>query len=102
MFIDSHAHLEGNRYDNDREEVLARAKQNGIQARHYAIDREQHTLYSNAAMAAHAVRNALERAGLDEPARSADVVVGGHAELSLLRMKSRACDQTNCCPPSMS
>jgi TatD DNase family protein len=32
MFIDSHAHLEGNRYDNDREEVLARAKQNGIQA----------------------------------------------------------------------
>ena len=32
MFIDSHAHLEGNRYDNDREEVLARAKQNGIEA----------------------------------------------------------------------
>jgi TatD DNase family protein len=32
MFIDSHAHLEGNRYDNDRDEVLARAKQNGIEA----------------------------------------------------------------------
>ena len=32
MFIDSHAHLEGNRYDNDREEVLARAKRNGIEA----------------------------------------------------------------------
>src|SRR5271156_4310959 len=32
MFIDSHAHLEGKRYDNDREEVLARAKQNGIEA----------------------------------------------------------------------
>ena len=32
MFIDSHAHLEGNRYDNDREEVLARARQNGIEA----------------------------------------------------------------------
>lgn len=32
MFIDSHAHLEGNRYDNDREQVLARAKQNGIEA----------------------------------------------------------------------
>ena len=32
MFIDSHAHLEGNRYDSDREEVLARAKQNGIEA----------------------------------------------------------------------
>ena len=32
MFIDSHAHLEGNRYESDREEVLARAKQNGIEA----------------------------------------------------------------------
>lgn len=30
MFIDSHAHLEGKRYDTDRDEVLARAKQNGI------------------------------------------------------------------------
>src|ERR1035438_288413 len=27
MFIDSHAHLEGKRYDADRAEVLARAKQ---------------------------------------------------------------------------
>jgi TatD DNase family protein len=32
MFIDSHAHLEGKRYDSDRNEVLARAKQNGIEA----------------------------------------------------------------------
>jgi TatD DNase family protein len=32
MFIDSHAHLEGNRYDSDREEVLTRARQNGIAA----------------------------------------------------------------------
>jgi TatD DNase family protein len=32
MFIDSHAHLEGKRYEVDRAEVLARAKQNGIQA----------------------------------------------------------------------
>src|SRR6202795_4133922 len=32
MFIDSHAHLEGKRYDTDRAEVLARAKQNGIEA----------------------------------------------------------------------
>jgi len=32
MFIDSHAHLEGNRYDTDRDEVLARAKQSGIEA----------------------------------------------------------------------
>jgi TatD DNase family protein len=32
MFIDSHAHLEGKRYENDRDQVLARAKQNGIEA----------------------------------------------------------------------
>jgi TatD DNase family protein len=32
MFIDSHAHLEGKRYDNDRDQVLARAKQDGIEA----------------------------------------------------------------------
>ena len=31
MFIDSHAHLEGKRYDTDREQVLASAKQNGIE-----------------------------------------------------------------------
>jgi TatD DNase family protein len=32
MFIDSHAHLDGKRYEADREQVLARAKQNGIEA----------------------------------------------------------------------
>ena len=32
MFIDSHAHLEGKRYDADRDDVLARAKQSGIEA----------------------------------------------------------------------
>ena len=32
MFIDSHAHLEGKRYDTDRDQVLARAKQAGIEA----------------------------------------------------------------------
>jgi 3-oxoacyl-[acyl-carrier-protein] synthase-3 len=44
-----------------RQRVL---KQNGIQTRHYAIDREQRTLYSNAEMAARAAREAIERAGL--------------------------------------
>ena len=32
VFIDSHAHLEGPRYDTDRDQVLARAKQDGIEA----------------------------------------------------------------------
>ena len=32
MFIDSHAHLDGKRYDLDRDQVLARAKANGIEA----------------------------------------------------------------------
>jgi TatD DNase family protein len=32
MFIDSHAHLEGHRYDADREAVIARAREAGIEA----------------------------------------------------------------------
>jgi 3-oxoacyl-[acyl-carrier-protein] synthase-3 len=36
----------------------------GIKTRHYAIDKKQQTVISNAAMAANAVRNAAERAGL--------------------------------------
>jgi TatD DNase family protein len=32
MFIDSHAHLEGKRYDSDRDQVLARAKKSGVEA----------------------------------------------------------------------
>jgi TatD DNase family protein len=32
MYIDSHAHLEGKRYDADRDEVLVRARQSGIEA----------------------------------------------------------------------
>ena len=32
MFVDSHAHLEGKRYDTDRDAVLARAKASGIEA----------------------------------------------------------------------
>jgi 3-oxoacyl-[acyl-carrier-protein] synthase-3 len=36
----------------------------GIKTRHYAIDKNQQTVVSNAAMAAAAVRNAVERAGL--------------------------------------
>ena len=32
MFVDSHAHLEGKRYDTDRDDVLTRAKHVGIEA----------------------------------------------------------------------
>jgi TatD DNase family protein len=32
MFVDSHAHLEGERFDADRERVLARAKDAGVEA----------------------------------------------------------------------
>ena len=45
-----------------RQRVL---KQNGILTRHYAIDRDQRSLFSNAEMAALAVREAIDRAGLD-------------------------------------
>lgn len=32
MFVDSHAHLEGHRFDSDRESVIARAREAGIEA----------------------------------------------------------------------
>jgi 3-oxoacyl-[acyl-carrier-protein] synthase-3 len=50
--------LMGGRKSRVRQRVL---KQNGIQTRHYAIDREQKSLYSNAEMAARAVEDALTR-----------------------------------------
>jgi 3-oxoacyl-[acyl-carrier-protein] synthase-3 len=40
-------------------------KQNGIVSRHYAIDTQQRSLYSNAEMASLAVRDALTRARVD-------------------------------------
>src|SRR5215472_10876402 len=32
MYVDSHAHLDGKRFDEDREQVLVRARDAGIQA----------------------------------------------------------------------
>ena len=32
MFVDSHAHLEGHRFDSDREQVIARAREAGLEA----------------------------------------------------------------------
>ncbi|MGH9146719.1 MAG: beta-ketoacyl-ACP synthase III, partial [Vicinamibacterales bacterium] len=40
-------------------------KQNGIETRYYAIDTQQNTLFSNAEMAARAVRCAVERGGVN-------------------------------------
>ena len=39
-------------------------KQNGIRLRHYALDRAQRSVYRNSEMAANAVRDAVEHAGL--------------------------------------
>ena len=52
----------GSKPSRVRQRVLS---QNGIESRHYAIDRQQNTLFSNAEMAARAARQAIERAGLD-------------------------------------
>jgi 3-oxoacyl-[acyl-carrier-protein] synthase III len=52
----------GSKPSRVRQRVLS---QNGIETRHYAIDREQKTLYSNAQMAAQAASRAIARAGLE-------------------------------------
>jgi len=75
-------------------------KQNGIQTRYYAIDREQKTLFSNAEMAAHAVRNAIERAGLglDEidflaaTTSQGDFPIPGFASMVHGELKSPPCE----------
>lgn len=51
----------GRASSNLKDLVLANC---GIKTRHYAIDKSQRTLVSNTAMAAAAVRNATQRAGL--------------------------------------
>lgn len=52
----------GGKASRARKRIL---KQNGIQTRYYAIDREQRTLFSNSEMAARAARQAIERSGLE-------------------------------------
>src|SRR6185437_16925670 len=61
----------------------------GIKTRHYAIDKNQRTLMSNAEMAAGAVRVAAERAGLGSDSvellcaatTMPDVLAPGHASM---------------------
>jgi 3-oxoacyl-[acyl-carrier-protein] synthase-3 len=53
-------------------------KQNGIQSRHYAMDREQRSLHSNADMAARAVRDVFGKAGVD--ARSMDFLAAATSQ----------------------
>jgi 3-oxoacyl-[acyl-carrier-protein] synthase-3 len=75
-------------------------KQNGIETRYYAIDRKQQTQFSNAAMAAHAVRSAVQRAGLDLDAidflaaatSQGDLPIPGFASMVHGELASPACE----------
>ncbi len=75
-------------------------KQNGIQARYYAIDRQQKTLFSNATMAAHAIRTAVERASLDledidflaAATSQGDLPIPGFASMVHGELKSPPCE----------
>jgi len=57
-------------------------KRNGITSRHYAIDRQQRSLYRNSEMAAHAVRAAVEAAGL--PMKDVDFIAAATTQGDLL------------------
>jgi 3-oxoacyl-[acyl-carrier-protein] synthase-3 len=75
-------------------------KQNGIEARYYAIDRQQQTLISNAEMAARAVRDAVDRGGHDLAAvdflaaatSQADHPLPGFASMVHAELGSPACE----------
>jgi 3-oxoacyl-[acyl-carrier-protein] synthase-3 len=60
--MEAHLGLIHGRPARARARVLA---QNGIQTRHYALDRQQKTLFRNSEMAANAVRDLLARVPLD-------------------------------------
>ena len=83
---------------------------NGIQQRHYAIDKQQQTLYSNSQMAAFAVRDAIAQANLEPGAIDLlacattlpDLLVPGfastvHGELSELSPLEIVSTQGVCC-----
>jgi 3-oxoacyl-[acyl-carrier-protein] synthase-3 len=75
-------------------------KQNGIQSRYYAIDRQQKTLFSNATMAANAIRTAVERASLDlegidflaAATSQGDLPIPGFASMVHGELKSPPCE----------
>jgi len=60
--MEAHLGQIGDKPSRVREKVL---RQNKIEQRYYAIDAQQQTIYTNAQMAAHAVRNAVEKSTLD-------------------------------------
>ena len=75
-------------------------KQNGIQTRYYAIDRQQRTLFSNATMAANAIRVAAERARLElndidflaAATSQGDFPIPGFASMVHGELKSASCE----------
>lgn len=115
--------LPGNPIGNDQmEDYLGRVggrpsklkhrilKSNGIQQRYYALDRQQHSTFSNSQMAAAAVRDALSQVNLEPAAIDllaagttwADLLVPGfasmvHGELSELSPLETISSQGVCC-----
>jgi len=87
----------GGKPSRHRLRVLER---NGIQTRHYALDRSGGRLHTNFAMAARAVETALERAGLDRDridylaaaTTLSDVLVPGFASLVQGEARIPPCD----------
>ena len=74
--------------------------QNGIQTRHYAIDKQQRSLFRNSQMAALAVKQALERGGRDladvpllaAATTAGDVLLPGFASMVHGELGSPACE----------
>lgn len=87
----------GGKPSRARVRVLA---QNGIRTRHYAIDKQQRTLYRNSEMAALAVRDALGRAGVElsrieflaAATTQGDLLVPGFASMVHGELKNPPCE----------
>jgi len=97
MFVDSHAHLDGERYDQDREQVLARAREAGIEAIvcvgtgdgpgtldcAVKLAEEHEALYATVGIHPHEAKMAQERdfEQLDQLARNNRVIAWGEIGL---------------------
>ncbi|SEF43447.1 3-oxoacyl-[acyl-carrier-protein] synthase-3 [Bryocella elongata] len=97
--MESHLGLIAGKPSRVRQRIL---KQNGIQSRHYAIDRQQRSLFSNAEMTANAARCAVARGGLAladidfiaAATSQADLPLPGFASMVHGELKSPPCEVT--------
>jgi 3-oxoacyl-[acyl-carrier-protein] synthase-3 len=92
--IEAYLGLIGGQRSRLKDRVIANS---GIQTRHYAIDEQQRTLYSNAQMAARAVRHALVKGNIDGQSVDFLAAATSQGDLPLPGFASMVHGELGCC-----